>query len=210
MNVRFLIMVMVVCLFANGAMAAPYGFNPVIPKIEKKYDFRIFVWGVTKEDVKKYETAIFYKEDKDTAYFIEYPSKKDFRRLIKYDFIENKLVAARYDFEDFTNPNPDNVVDFYNSFKEKISKSLGVESKEDFIWKTKGYQKFPEYWNGAIRSGDLKIQSRWVFKKDNLATLTLSHKLPYYRLTYAVSKDNQGIIDGMLPVGNMSSFNLNP
>ena len=210
MSVRFLVIFLSVLLCQQVAISAPYGFNPKIPDIQKNYDFRMFVWNVTKKEVKKYETALFYKEDEDALYFIEYPSKKDFRRLIKYDFVDDKLVSARYDFEDFTNPNPDNIVDFYNAYKKNISTGLDVTGDENFIWRNKIYQRFPEFWNGAIRSGDLKIETRWVFKQSNLATLSLSHKSPYYRLTYAVSKDSQNGMTGMLPVGNMSSFNVNP
>ncbi len=206
---KFLCM-MVLILFPSITHARPYDFNPQIPEIAKASDFRGFVWGVSRQDVKKYETAIFYKEEAEYIYFIEQPSKNDFRRLIRYEFLDNKLIAARYSYEELTTPNPDDIVDFYERFKKKISLSKGSAQDEKFIWRNRIYQRFPEMWNGAIRSGDLKIEAYWRFSKQTSARLSLSFKDSYYRLNYDVFQSHQDDIQGLLPIGNMSSFKVNP
>ena len=203
----FLMMIMGVCTHAN---AAPYDFNPALPEISKDYDFRNFIWGVSRADVKRYETAIPYKEEKNSLYFLERPSKRDFVRIIKYDFVQNSLVSAQYSFQDLTYPRPDTIVDLYEKFKGKISTSFEIKETENFIWREKTYQRYPDYWASAIRSEQLKIESSWDLGNKTKITLTLGFKDGYYQLDYAAAKTQNVKFFSPLPTQNISSFNVNP
>lgn len=178
--------------FALVTSAKAYENAPQIPIIQQGFDFREFVLGVTKEDVRRYEKAAFYQEKEDSLYFLEKPSKRDYRRLIKYDFMENRLVAATYDFQEYIPPSPDQATGFYEDFKRSISRAKGSFEKEEFLWGDKLYSRYPQFWGRAIRSGDLKVKTIWNLDDGGVAELSLGFRAPYYALTYKVrKKDSQ-------------------
>lgn len=149
--------------------------------------FRYFVWGVSPEDVKKFETAGFYKEEGDSLYFLELPGPKDFRRLIRYDFENGKLWRGVYDYQELKNPNPGRFLDMYEDLKRMVSKSYGDPVKVDYIWKNQFYKNYPQFWGRSLLSGDLKFYTEWK-TGETKAYLTLAHEKPVYKIVFTAEK----------------------
>lgn len=155
-----------------------------IPDFKAGADFRGFVWGVGKEDVKRYESAVFYEEKDNQISFLEKPSRKDYRRLIRYNFEKNKLVRASYEFQELIPPSPEPAVDLYEAMKAAVIRAKGKPLKEEFIWGDRLYAYYPQFWGRALRAGDLKIKSTWGVGGAPRSELMLGFKTPYYTLVY--------------------------
>lgn len=165
-----------------------------IPGVKASDDFRGFVWGVGKEDVKRYEKAVFYQEDAHSLTFLEKPSAYDYRRLVRYVFDNNKLVSASYEFQELIPPSPEPAIDLYEAMKAAITAGKGKPEREEFLWGDRLYAYYPQFWGRAVRSGDLKIKSTWNLGGEAVGELALGFKTPYYTLAYkaqqrAMAKD---------------------
>jgi hypothetical protein len=154
---------MLMSLFVLPIPAQATEYETQFPKILMQSDFRGFVWGVSEEDVRNFEKAAFYKEEGDSLYYLEQLSKTDFVRHIRYDFIGNKLVGARYELKNMTFASPETAVDVYDSIKSKIDRARRVRGEESFVWRDKTYLNYPEFWPRAVRNGDLKMRAHWVY-----------------------------------------------
>lgn len=122
--------------------------------------YRNFIWGVSKEDVRKYETAAFYKEEGDSLYFLYQPDF--FRRLIRYDFKDDKLVGVRHEVVELNLPNSSRIVDMAYEEQKNLTDLFGEPSAKDFFWKNRRYEKHPDYWGRALYSRDLRIRITWL------------------------------------------------
>lgn len=150
-------------------------------------DFRNFVWGVTEEDVMKFETARFYRKEGDSLLFLEQPDK--FRRLITYNFKDGKLDNARWEYVELVLPNVQDVVDLYTDMKFRLSKEYGDNYIEEFFWKNKMYAGFPQFWSRAVKSRDLRMQSVWK-GKDTSVILQLYYDGYVFQLFYTAEKND--------------------
>jgi len=152
--------------------------------------FRGFVWGVTKEDVRKFEKARFYKEEGDALFFLEKPDR--FRRLITYRFADGGLIGAKYEMVEYHEPDPQDVLtrsaDWTNQLKEKY----GEPSAEEMIWKNKFYRTRPNFWFRAMRRGDLRIESKWTISGGGVVMKNY-HDGYNYQLYYTVEKNTPAI-----------------
>lgn len=178
-DLRFLILALL-CFFPFAAKA-----DPVVDIGQGA--FRYFVWGVSPEDVKKFETAGFYKEEGGSLYFLELPNPKDFRRLIRYDFEDGKLWRGSYDYQELKDPNPGRFLDMYEDVKRMISKAYGDPAKVDYIWKDPLYKNYPQFWGRALLSGDLKFYTEWD-DRGTKAYLTLAYEKPVYKIIFTAEK----------------------
>ena len=169
----------------------------------KAADFRGFIWGVSKEDVRKYERAIFYKEEGDSLYFLLQPDY--FRRLIRYDFKDGKLFRARYEYVELFTPQSLDIIARYLDLKDKVSKEYKMQPVEDLEWRDKTYANYPQYWPNAFMGRDLIFRATWAFGNTRVLMETY-HEKTYYQLYYqaeqvaAQSKDNdRNILNLPLP-----------
>lgn len=120
--------------------------------------YRNFIWGVTKEDVRQFETAVFYKEEGDSLYFLLKPDR--FRRMIRYDFKDNKLVGIRFEVVEYREAISGNVVNMFYDLEKELTALYG-EGKSEAVWRSKRYEKYPEYWGRALYRGDLRLKTTW-------------------------------------------------
>lgn len=121
--------------------------------------FRNFIFGVGKADVRKYETASFYKEEGDSLFFLYQPDY--FRRLIRYDFKDDKLIRITHEVEDLVMPNPYRIVEMSQDTQMGLTKLYGEPAKQEFFWKDRQYEKVPQAWGRALYTQDLQIQITW-------------------------------------------------
>lgn len=149
--------------------------------------FRGFIWGVSPEDVRHFEKAIFYKEDKGSLLFLDQPD--EFRRLIRYDFDGGKLWRARYDYVELTLPNSAAVMDRVADLERELTSQYGKPSKQELIWKNRLYANYPQFWARSFLSGDLKFRTEWDFG-DTKIVLQSFHDDLYYQLFYTAEKTN--------------------
>lgn len=149
--------------------------------------FRYFIWGVTPADVQKFETAKYYKEENGSLYFLELPSPKDFRRMIRYDFQDGKLWRGVYSYEELRDPHPLRILDIYEGVKKSLNNVYGEPGKEDYIWNNPTYKNYPEYWPRALGAGELNFHTEWK-SPDSKVVLELAYGTPSYNLVYSAQK----------------------
>ena len=82
-------------------------------------DFRNVNWGMSKEQVKKLETAVFISNEK--TYIMYSTTVNGFDCILMYIFTEdNKLSGARYSFEQ-KHTNNNSFIDDYTSLKSLLT-----------------------------------------------------------------------------------------
>ncbi len=171
-RIMFILLLVLGAGFAGGAQAA-------------SFDFRNFIWGVSQEDVLRFETAPFYKQEAGSVFFLEQPD--GFRRLIRYDFDSNQLVRAKMEYQDLTLPDGQDILDLYVDEKTHLTKDYGTPPHEEMIWRDKTYANFPKFWARALLSGDLRITSTWILGGTKV-TLQTYHDGDFYKLFYTAEK----------------------
>ena len=155
--------------------------------------YRNFIWGVSKEDVRRYEKAVFYKEEGNSLYFLLKPDR--FRRMIRYDFKGDKLTGIRFEVVEYREAISGNVVNMFYDVEKELTGFYGPPKSEAF-WKNKRYQKYPAYWGRPLYSGDLRLKNSW-----NLPDATVEEHAYYdgmmFQLFYTiVKKDDTGAPSG--------------
>lgn len=161
-------------------------------KAAEAFSYRNFIWGVSPADVRLYEKAPFYKEENGSLYFIAKPDM--FRRMIRYDFTENKLDAIRYEIVELNLPNSGRIIDMAYETQKELSKAYGEPSEAAFFWKNRRYEKFPAYWGRALYSGDLRIQITWELPDTEIVMQTYYDGVDYqlfYTMEQAGRKQRQ-------------------
>lgn len=154
-----------------------------LPAMADDTIFRNFVWGAAKADVRKFETAKFYKEEGDSFFFVEQPD--EFRRVIQYDFKAGKLWGAKYEYQEMEFPNSQTAIDKCVDEELILEKLYGPMKEEKFIWKDKTYRNYPQFWARAFGSGDLRMEAVWQVNDTNI-TLHCFNDGRYYQLFYTL------------------------
>lgn len=163
--------------------AAPAVQTPQKPALTGKVMYRNFILGVSKEDVRKYETAAFYKDEGTSLYYLY--EQDFFRRQIRYDFDNNKLVGIRLDVMELSMPNSLRIIEMIQDEEKALTDLYGPPAKSEFFWKSKKYEKFPEYWGRALYQKDLQIQITWALA-DAEIVLQAYHDGRFYQLHYTI------------------------
>lgn len=177
-NLRIALFILILLL------GAPATAQVVVPG---QAQFRYFVWGVSPADVTKFETAKYYKTDGDSVYFLERLEKRDFRRVIRYDFQDGLLWRGQYEFQELTYPDPTLILNMYEDIKRQLVGVYGDPVQDDYFWKDKKYLNHPDYWPRALRMGDLRMKTVWEIEGTK-ATLILERSEPNYNLVYTAEK----------------------
>lgn len=123
-------------------------------------DFRNCKWGMTREEVKKYETDIsIFLDEKDIISATTKIGSTDFN--ITYYFNNNKLVkCAMVLTEKHSNENL--FIDDYEDFQKLIIEKYGEPKQDKKIWNNNLYKDKPDDWGFAISLGDLTMLSQWL------------------------------------------------
>jgi hypothetical protein len=148
--------------------------------------YRNFIWGVSPQDVKKFEKAAFYKEENGSLYFLEMRNKT--RVLLRYDFQDGKLWRARHEYVELFNSTPHNLLSNILAEEESLSKIYGSPVRQQLIWKDDLYKNYPQFWGRAYGSRDLRFETQW--QKDDTQVVLESYRNandPYYTLGYTVT-----------------------
>lgn len=169
--------------------------------------FRNFIWGVSKQDVRQYEKAKFYKEEGDTLYFVERPDK--FRRLIRYDFEGGRLVRARSEFVELHYPNNASIINLAYEEQKKLSEIYG-EPRSEFFWKNRQYENYPAYWGRAMYREDLQIRFVWDLPEARVTMLNYYDGLYYQLITTAEAPAARSGATGAIPPGTAPSAIVAP
>ncbi len=162
---------------------------PAMAQTAPRADFRNFIWGASPQDVRQFESAVFYKEENGSLFFLEQPD--EFRRLIRYDFADGKLWRARYEFVEFNIPDSAAVLDKLADFQASLEKQYGKPTKEQMIWGNRLYRDYPQFWARSLLSGDLKFHTEWVFGSTRVI-LECFHGDLFFQLYYTAEKVDAG------------------
>ena len=158
-------------------------FSVIVLADDVQYDFRKTNWGMSREQVKATEDKEpDYKKDNLLIYNVKINGENCY---CFYDFLENILYNAAYEFlEEHTNKN-----DYINDYEDL--KNILIEKYDKLIidkieWKDDLYKDDKSEWGMAISVGDLKYYSFWetpttiiglMLSGDNYEiTLTLSYR----------------------------------
>lgn len=143
-------------------------------------DFRGFIWGAGKEDVRRFERAAFYKEEGESLFFVE-KADGDLRRVIQYDFEDGKLARAQSHYPEYHETSPDPVLDKIAEETAALKDIYGAPDREELIWNDETYEYYPQFWGRALRRGDLRIVSAWE-TINTVIRLESFHDGDYYQI----------------------------
>lgn len=121
---------------------------------------RHFVWGASAEDVRKFETATFYKKDETSEYYVE--PLNGYNRTIRYDFRDGKLWRGYYGYNRLHNPDPLEIMRQAVDFRMALEQIYGKPTTNELVWRRTGYSKDSRWLSAAMRAGDVKVQVTWV------------------------------------------------
>lgn len=147
---------------------------------------RNFIWGVSPQDVRTFEKAIFYQEKDNALEFLE--DKKGRRILIRYEFLENKLWKISMEYVELYDVDYATMFDLVMAEQADLASVYGKPTNEELAWKSKKYKNHPKFWGRAFGYGDLKIVTEWQ-TKDSLARLTAyrdKNNGAFYHLGYTI------------------------
>jgi hypothetical protein len=147
--------------------------------------FRNFIWDVSREDVRAYETAKWYRDDAESAFYVEQPD--EFRRVIRYDFRGGKLWRAKFAYDDLQYPTPFMVFERAAAEQVELGKIYGTPTREEFLWNNVRYRPYPELLGSAFRSGDVRIRTTWEFPGSKVVMETFNDGAEY-QLYYVAEK----------------------
>ena len=120
--------------------------------------FRSSAWGMSKEEVKVFETLEMESERDDVLVYPTRMAEKDFDAI--YIFFENQLVRGKYMLlEQYTNEN--SYVDDGIRLSELLSKKYGSPSEEDQIWLSDTYKGDYDNRGRAVEVGELIFTWNW-------------------------------------------------
>jgi len=146
---------------------------------------RNFMWGATPEDVRKFETATFYKKEGDSEFYVE--AFKDSYRTIRYDFRDGKLWRGRYSYDALYHPDPMNVMRQVADFQLALEQIYGKPTADELVWKRNRYRNDSKWLTAAIRSGDVTVRTTWMLPQTKVV-MEAYNNVRVYELGYTAEK----------------------
>jgi len=133
-----------------------------------KRDFRKANWGMPRNKVKWTEADDPIGEnDSDIIYSRQFAGMD---ALMGYVFEEDKLVKAKYMFQQQHSDLNDYITD-YNNLKKALEKKYGKAKMEKALWSNGLYMKIPAEWGKALSLGYLTYLSYWNTKNTQISLL---------------------------------------
>lgn len=174
---------------------------------DEDFHFRKTRWGMSVEEVKASETAEFFENhsDNETLYYYDYITSSDIAYFLRYYFIEDKLISARYTCSEIkTSRNL--YISEYKKLKGLISKKYGEPIQDHMVWKDDLYKDDESDYGFAVSYGDLTYFSHWE-NEDTSLTLMLQGKNFECELDVEYfSKKHKPLIDTVVSDEEMSDF----
>ncbi|PZO85444.1 MAG: hypothetical protein DI626_07365 [Micavibrio aeruginosavorus] len=148
---------------------------------------RGFIWGVSKQDVRQYEQAVFWEEGDDYLRFFE--DAGGYRRVIEYDFRGNRLWRMHYDYRELTPPNPDIVMNLYYDQQRALSSLYGEPSSDRMTGRSgRSVRVRPENWGRFLYGGDLRLVSVLNILDTRITLQAYGEGQGFYKLFYTAEK----------------------
>lgn len=130
--------------------------------------YRGFIWGVSMDDVRRYEWAPFFEQVGDSLVFVQ---ELDGRRsLIQYDFNKDRLWRIKHEYVGLNYSTTDKVLDVVMEDKAMLTARFGQPVSENLAWKYPLYRNHPKFFTRAYASGHVKIEAEWQ-KGDTIARM---------------------------------------
>lgn len=146
--------------------------------------FRGFIWGVSKDDVRAYEKAVYY-DDRDGLSFFE--DINGTRRIYRYDFREDGLWRVRVNYMALHRPYTQEVLDIVADQQRSLSDKYGAPAREELVWMKNRYRRYSQLLSRAFAMGDVRIETDWQ-NADTLVRMRAYKGDPYYELQYVIEK----------------------
>lgn len=152
---------------------------PASAMAQGKPVFRNFIWGVSPQDVRKFETAMYY-DDKDGLTFFEDTAIG--RVIYRYDFRDDKLWRIRKEYMQFDRPTTKAVLDIVSDEKAKLEKKYGKPVRDDLFWIDRSWRRYGPYFERAFAMGKVRIEAEWQVE-DTGILMKSYHSDPFFELT---------------------------
>ncbi|MFA5593594.1 MAG: hypothetical protein WC989_09825 [Micavibrio sp.] len=171
-------------------------FSPAAAAAQESH-FRGMIWGAGKEDVRRYEKALFDREENGRLYFLEQPDK--YRRLIVYEFKDGELWRGQSAYRELHDPSPQAILDLFAQRQVALEQELGPPLHEEMVWKNGRYRYYPQFWGRALRDGDLRIRAVWE-KEDSRIWLEVGHDGMFYELLHGAEQKSIAALKENIPL----------
>lgn len=146
-----------------GAQEDPIKFPPLNLGPDDVGVVRGFIWGISKDDVREFETGMYFDELENAIFYLDYVFRK--RTLITYEFNKGKLwrvqLSSKREYSD-----PKAPLDDFGELQQELSRKYG-EAEVVMDWKSRKYRDYPKYWGTAMMQGSLEMSARWHDEKYN-------------------------------------------
>jgi len=96
-------------------------------------DFRYFDWGASKAEVKKIEGTPFSENGESLLYIKKVPVNWDRDCVVKYEFVDGKLVTGLYMFIFDRYIDANSYISDFNKLKEILTSKYGKPKKDSII-----------------------------------------------------------------------------
>ena len=188
---RVLAIFLSLTILASPAMAQD---GPAAPGLLRQQDvgapglppdgvFRNFIWGVSMQDVREFESANIMEEGENRLVFIEKPD--NVTRLVTYDFIKNRLWRTKYEYVELHSPDTQSVMDVFVGVQTELSRQFGAPVRQETFWQDDRFKYYPQFWNWALVSGHLRFRTLWETANTRVV-LQFYRDDAYYRLFYTM------------------------
>ncbi len=144
---------------------------------------RGFIWGIGKEDVKKFERVVLFEELENTLFFID--EWDGVKTLIGYEFWEDQLIRASISFQKENYPNPSDAIAFYVAREFDLNDALGSKGEQEVIWKDYHYENMPNHFPLAVLNGHVDLVTRWETSRSDITMGMSAQDFEYaHRIVY--------------------------
>ena len=144
--------------------------------------FRGFIWGVSPEDVRAYEKAVYY-DDRDGLSFFE--DVDGTRRIYRYDFRNDKLWRVRVSYMELHRPYTRQILDIVADAQNQLEVKYGKPVREGLVWTDNRYRRYGQLFDRAFAMGHVRIEADWQ-TKDTAVEMRAYKGDPYYELRYII------------------------
>lgn len=142
--------------------------NPGDPAPEQDgqpYDFRKVHWGMSKNQVKKNETAEFIGETDNALLYRESIAGLDSKLV--YMFEDEKLRISAYKFENEYSDVEDYIND-YAKLKDAYTKKYGEPYTDEVKWTNDSFKDVPSMLGQALIEGHVSYITQWSLPETNI------------------------------------------
>jgi hypothetical protein len=173
--------VMVLCLASVQAFAQAQAPND---------PFRGLVWGLSKDDVRGFETAALLEESETSLTYTE-QDKNDAFAVIEYSFEQGRLWKIDWALSGYHTPTPDEALNRALDFENSLNRIFGAPSEKNVIWGDTLYKNHPKFWPRAYGMGDITLKTQWQ-KGETRAHFNAGYDGMFYQMSYTLEKIGEG------------------